>query len=295
MRAPSSPYMLTQQYLEQYLNRISWRPLSVEEQRFVEKLKQALAEQRRKLYAKILNPFNLCPLFVTAWFPVYPSLTIGVSFSSVQDIGIYLRQAMDPTFANIFSLFKILESKVPFPLGLLTMFSGIGLFITDRVNTLLQTSNNELMMEQEEALKGLEEKLDSLSSDERLDGIKEKILETIAEEKRKSMVEALNPFILSPRAISVFFPIYQKHTAIGVVFHDLDYMGIGILQALEPNDKIYSIIRFIHVQVPFALELLVMFLAIGLFLSGGVNKVEQGAREEVIDEVRESVWQLKNK
>lgn len=292
MRGPSSPYLQMQQYLEHYLNGVSWRPLSFEEQRYVEKIKQAIAEQQRKFYAKILNPFNLCPKGLIIWFPVLPSVAIGVSFSSLQEISIYIRQAMDPTFLNIFSIFKILEFQVPFPLALLTMFSAVGLTINGKINKLVQTSNNEIMTEQAEGLKDLDEKLEYLSTEEGSAG--EKILETMVEEKRKSIIEALNPFNLSPRSLTVLFP-FQKYTSVVVVFHDLDYMAIGISQALEPNAKIISVIRFIHVQVPFALNLLAMFLLIGLFFSGGVYKIEQGAREEVIKEVKESVNQLKKK
>ncbi len=293
MRGASSPYLYLQQNLAQYLNGLSWRPRSIEEQRYFEKIKLAIAEQKRKFYAKILNPFNLCPEFITLWFPVLPSLAIGISFSSLKEISIYIRQAMDPTLANIFSLFTILEFQVPFPLALLTMFSGIGLFINSKVNKLVQTSNNELITEQAQGLKDLEEKLECLSL-EQSSVVEEKILETMVEEKRKSIIEALNPFNLSPRSLVVTFP-FQNYTYVGLVFHDLEYMAIAIIQALEPNAKIFSVIRFIHVQVPFALDILALFLSIGLFFSGGVNKVEQGACEEVINEVKESINHLKKK
>jgi len=302
MRGSANSYSLGQQYLQQYLNRISWRPLSLDEQQYFQKIKVFLAEQQRKFYAKVLNPFNLCPLFVTVWFPVLPSLTIGISFSSIQDIGIYIRQAMDPTLANIFSLFKILEFRTPFPLVLLTMFSAVGLFFNGKINKLIQQATSELITEQDKRLQGFEEKLDCLLVDKSLDlnvnldnELEKKIAEIIAQEKSKSITQALNPFNLTPVSMSVFFPIYQKHTAVGIVFHDLDYLGIGLLQALEPNDKIYSIIRIIHTQTPFALDLLALFLGVGLFLSGGVNKVEQGAREEVISNVKEGINEIKEK
>lgn len=285
MRGPSSPYMLMQQYLEQYLNGISWRPQSIAEQQYIEKIKHTIAEQQRKFYAKILNPFNLYPLSVTFWFPVIPSLAIGVSVTSLREVDIYIRQAMDPTFANIFSAFIILEFHVPFSLALLTLASCLGLYFTGKINKLLETLKNQLIPEQEERFQASEEELD-------LEG---KRLETIAEEKDKSIIEALNPFKLAPASMSIFFPVFLDHTAIGIVFHDLDYLGISVLQAIEPNDKIYSIFRFIHAQVPFTLTLLILFFAINLFLSGEVNKVEQEAREEAINKVKERINQAKPK
>lgn len=292
MRGPSSPYMLMQQYLEQYLNGISWRPQSIAEQQYIEKIKHAIAEQQRKFYAKILNPFNLSPLSATFWFPVVPSLAIGVSVANLGEVDIYIRQAMDPTFANIFSAFIILEFHVPSPLALLILASCLGLYLTGKINKLLETLKNKLITEQEERLQALEEELDFLSSQACLD-LEGKILETIAEEKHRSIIEALNPFKLAPISMSIFFPVFKDHTAIGVVFHDLDYLAIAVLQAIEPNDKMYSIFRFIHAQVPFSLTLLIMFLAIHLFLSDEINKVEQGAREEVINEVKGSIQQMK--
>lgn len=282
MRGPSSPYMLMQQYREQYLNGISWRPLSIAEQQYIEKIKHALAVQQRKLYARILNPFFLSPISVTFWFPVVPSLAIGVSVTSLREIDIYIRQAVEPTFANIFSAFIILEFHVPPPLAFLTLASCWGLFFTDKINKLLQTVKNQLITEQEERLKSLEEELDILSSEVNLDLVG-KIFETVAAEKHRSIIEALNPFKLAPLSMSIFFPIFRDHTDVGMVFHDLEYVSIALLQTLEPTDKMYSIFRLIHAQVPFALVLMIMFLAIHLFLSDEVNKAEQEAREEVIN------------
>jgi len=103
MREPSSPGMYMQKNFQQYLKGICWRPLLIEEQQYVEKIKYAIAEQQRKIYARILNPFNLSPISTAFWFPIIPSLAIGVSVTSLGEINIFIRQAMDPTFANIFS------------------------------------------------------------------------------------------------------------------------------------------------------------------------------------------------
>lgn len=277
MRRPSSPYMCMQQSLKQYLNGICWRPLSIVEQQYLEKIKYAIAEQQRKFYAKILNPFNLSPISTTFWFPVIPSLAIGVSVTSLGEIDIYIRQAMESTFTNIFSAFIIFEFHVPFSLAFLTLALCLGLFLTGKINKLLQTAKNPLITEQEERLEALDKELDILSSKVSPD-MEEKTLEKVAEEKHRSIIEALNPFKLAPISMTIFFPVFRDHTDVGVVFHDLDYVGIAVLQALEPTDKIYSIFRFIHAQVPFSLTLLIMFLAIHLFLSDEVNKVEQAAR-----------------
>lgn len=260
MKGPSSPCMFMQQHLEQYLNGICWRPLSIVEQQYIEKIKYAIAEQQRKFYAKILNPFNLSPISTAFWFSVIPSLAIGVSVTSLGEIDIYIRQALEPTFANIFSAFIIFEFHVPFSLAFLTLALCLGLFLTGKINKLLQTAKNPLIAEQEERLEALEK---------------------TTEEKHGSIIKALNPFKLAPISMTIFFPVFRDHTDLGIVFHDLDYLAIAVLQALEPTDKMYSIFRFIHTQVPFSLVLLIMFLAIYLFLSDEVNKIEQRARVDI--------------
>ncbi len=271
MRGPSSPCMCMQEYLKQYLNGIGWRPLSIVEKQYLEKIKHAIAEQQRKFYARILNPFNLSPISTAFWFSVIPSIAIGVSVTSLGEIDIYIRQALEPTFANIFSAFIIFEFHVPYSLAFLILALCLGLFLTGKINKLLQTAKNPLITEQEERLEALEEELDISSSKVSPD----------VEEKHRSFIGVLNPYKLVPISMTIFFPVFRDHTDLGIVFHDLDYVAIAVLQALEPTDKIYSIFRFIHAQVPFSLVLLIMFLAIHLFLSDEVNKIEQGVREDI--------------
>lgn len=305
MRRLSNPYMPFRENQEQSLNGFYWRPQIILEQQYLEKIKHALAEQKRKIYAKILNPFNLSPISVAFWFPVVPSLAIGVVVTSLQEIDIYIRQAMEPTFVNIFSAFDILEFHVPSAFALLTLASCLGLFLTSKTNKLIETATNQLIAEQEERLKTLEEELDLISSEVNLDNgisldnevsldkIENKMLDTAVEEKPRSILAVLNPFNLAPISMSIFFPVILDHTALGLVFHDIDYLAFAILQAVEPNDKIYSIFRFIHAQVPFALSFLAMFLAICLFLSGEINKAEQEAGKEIMNKIRESINQWK--
>lgn len=247
MRGPSSPCMCMQpQYPQQYINAACWRPLIIVDPQYSVKNNYAIPEQQRKSSTKILNPFNLSPISTAFWFSVIPSLAIGVSVTSLGEIDIYIRQALDPTFANIFSAFIIAEFHVPFSLAFLTLALCLGLFLAGKINKLLQTAKNSLIVEQEERLNPF-----------------------------------LNPFMLAPISMTIFFPVFRDHTDIGIVFQDLDYIAIALLQALEPTDKMYSIFRFIHTQVPFSLVLLIMFLAIFLFLSDEVNKIEQRTHEDI--------------
>lgn len=251
-----------------------------------------LSMDQRKLFKEIFNPFNLCATSVSVWFPVFPSVALGVSVSSLNDIGIYLRQAIEPTLSNGFTAMKLFELRVPFPLTFLTLFSAIGLIFNSKIHALLQAMNDELLAKQEDMLKGLEDQLNVLSSE---DTIEEKKADT-SREKRTPLIrppQSLSPFNLSPLSMTIFVPVYKSHTALGILFHDLNYMGFSLLQALEPNDKIFSLFRFIHIQVPLALDLLILFFALGLFLNGAVNRVEQGAREEVIKEIKGGIQQLR--
>jgi hypothetical protein len=293
MRGPLNPYGHMQQYWKQYLDGISWRPLSFEEQRYVEKVKKVFVEQQRKILAKIHNPFKLCPNVVTLWLPAFPTTAIGLSISSLNDISVIIRQGIEPTLANAFTAIEVLKLRVPISFTFLTLFSSLGLLFTGKINKLIQTSLDELNSEQENRLNRLEEKLNFFSLD-KTEGLEETIWEMIDNNtKLKSNTQAQNPFDLTNRSMTVFFPLYQSHTELGILFHDLDYMGISILQALDPNDRIFSLFRIIHVRLPFALVLLVLFLLLGLFLSNAVNEVEQGTREEIIKDVKEGIQEMK--
>ncbi|NLM21050.1 MAG: hypothetical protein GX207_04795 [Peptococcaceae bacterium] len=80
-----------------------------------------------------------------------------------------------------------------------------------------------------------------------------------------------NPFKQSPR-LAVFFPIYDNHTALGILYIDFKIMQFSIKQSLEPNENIVSLIRFLDIVPPFPLQVATMFLALGLFLNWIINE-----------------------
>lgn len=257
----------------------------------IEKYNKILAEQQRKFIAKILNPFNLCLISVTFWFPITQYIYIGVRSQSLKQISIVIRQQIDPN-DTIHSQIQILQFKLPFPLTLLATFSALGLFVNGAIDKLIDNSTTQIMNEQEDRLRNLEEKLNSLSSEIPIDpsqippDLQNKVIESITPESRRRILQVINPFNLCPR-ITLKIPIFKRHLALGVNFMDLQRMAISIRQALEPTDNIFSTIRFIELRVPFPLAISVLFLSVGLFLNCGVNEFEQETRDGILNEVKQ--------
>lgn len=256
-----------------------------------EKYYKILAEQRRKFIAKILNPFNLSPNSVNFWFAITQYTSIGVIPQNLERISIALRQQIEPNDTTHIRI-HILQLNLPFPLTLLTIFLALGLFMNGAINQLIDNSTTQIMNQQEERLSNLEEELDSLSSEVPKDPtqippeVQNKILESIAQEKKRQILQAINPFKLCPR-VTLYFPVLEKHVAIGVNFMDLQQMSISIRQSLEPSDIITSSIRIIELKVPFTLAILSLFLSVGLFLNGSVNEFEGQTREGIVNRVKQ--------
>lgn len=258
---------------------------------FQEKYNRILSEQQRKFITKNLNPFNSCPGSVTFWFPIIQYVHIGVTVSSFNKIIIVIRQQIEPN--EIISLnFTILRFQLPYPLTLLMIFSSLGLWVNGAVNKIIENAITQLMNDQDKHLSNLEERIDSLCQDIPLEDpsllppdVQEKAAEALAEENNRRIRQALNPFNLNPR-MTVSLPIFGTHTRINLGFADFQRIAISIKQFLEPQDVIYTLIRFIELNVPFPLTILALFLSIGLFINGCVNEFEQGTRNGIMNEVK---------
>jgi len=246
------------------------------------KFKGILTEQQRIMIAKNLNPFNICPSSVTFWFPITKFVSLGVTVSSLQRIIITIRQQIEP-HRTIFLSFRILQLKIPFPLTLLTMFSSLGLWVNGAVNKLLENATTQLLNEQEERLNYLEEKIQSLFPDIAPEPFTLPPAPDVQEQEK--VWETLNPFNLSP-SMTLNFPIYKTHTSLNLSFMDLQRIAISNRQFLEPQDIIYTLIRFIELRTPFPLTILALFLSLGLFINGSINEFEQGTRNGIMNEVK---------
>lgn len=250
MRMPVYPCSPKQPAQKLYHQQIPWRPQSILEQQIIhQKILKENTDEKHKLFVNNINPFNVCPTSFTVFFPVFKDhTTIGVSLLSLRKLSIVIRQAIEPHDC-VFSMIRIIELRTPFPLVLLAMFSAVGLFISGSVGKIIEDFKE--------------------------------ISQTLVEENHKATLKAINPFNVCPTAITVFFPIYKNHTTIGVSFLDLENMSIVIRQALEPHDCLFSMIRIIELRVPYPLNLLALFLSIGIFFSGGVEKVAQETRGNI--------------
>ena len=283
----ASPYTTFQHYKTQFP---SYSNSAINQDWVKEKFNRILGEQQRKFIANNLNPFNMCPISMTFWFPITQNTKVGVPVSNLERIGITIRQRLLPNDL-IHLAIRIIRLRIPFPLTLLIMFSSLGLWINGAVNKLIDNATTQLINEQEELLINLEEKIELLYPEIVTDpsqlptDVLEKVRKALAEENNSRIRQALNPFNLCP-VMTFYFPIYKTHTAIGIGFMDFQRLSISIRQFMEPQDVIYTTIRFIELKVPFPLSIFALFLTLGLFLNGGVNEFGQGTRDEIMNEVK---------
>lgn len=268
--------------LHQYVSPLLARCSSPAHQRLVyEKYYPLILQYVRKWYAQNLNPFKLCPRTIMIWLLIRPYNAIGISLFSLNEIAIYWRQQMEPN-ETVFLLLKIMDLHVPFPLMLLITFGTIGLVVTDGANRLVTAAQTQFA----ESLASLKEKLDSLG--DAPEDPRAYMETTMADEERKQAQNWLDPFNLTPR-MSVYFPIYNYHTTLGILLMDFRHLEISLKQSLEPNETLVSLIRVIDVYSPFPLPIMVMLLSIGLFMMGKIHDANRTLREEILNEVKRSM------
>ncbi|WP_158308999.1 hypothetical protein [Desulfosporosinus orientis] len=207
--------------------------------------------QQMHTLAKRLDPFKLCPFSFYFWFLIEPYNAIGVSISSHKDVDVHWRQQMEPN-ETIYLIFDILKLQLPFPLTLLLLFSGSGLVIMDGVFRLLESAAGNY-----------------------------------ADNTGKPALRSLAPFKLLPK-MSIYFPVIDSYTSIGFLTIDFRHLEISIKQVMEPNETIVSLIRFIDVYAPFPLQLSVMILSVGLFITGQINNLITKTGEDLLRELNYS-------
>ena len=270
------------QALNQHLSPLLARCYTAEQQRLVyEKYYPLIVQHVRKWYARNLDPFNLCPRTIMIWLLVRPYNAIGISLIGLREIAVYWRQQMEPN-ETIFLLFKIVDWQVPFPIMLLITFATIGLVVTDGANRLVKATQ----MQVEEFINKMKDNLDGLS--DAVENLPESLEKKIMGEEQKKLKKFLDPFNLTPR-MSVYFPIYNYHTTLGVLLMDFRHIELSLKQSLEPNETLVSLIRIIDVYSPFPLPIMVMLFSIGLFFVGKIQDLNQATREDILSEVKRSM------
>ncbi|OCZ49860.1 hypothetical protein [Dehalobacter sp. TeCB1] len=208
----------------------------------------------RKYSKNRLDPFNLCPNTLIVWFFIPPYRAIGIAFHGLQDISVFIRQQMEPN-QTIFLMFKILELRPPFPLTLLTIFVSLGLVFTDGANKIVRAVRSEY-----ENIKPRDE----------------------------TVMPYPDPFSLTPR-MSIYYPVLDDRTSIGFLTIDFRHFELSIKQALEPNNNIRSLIRFVDIYSPFPLQLGFMLVSIGLFLCGIIYRFCQSQKQELLEEIKGAI------
>jgi len=170
-----------------------------------------------------------------------PYNAIGITILALDQVVVYWRQQIEPN-ETVFVSFKILEFNTPFPLTLLVMFAALGLVITDASNNIIEATRSEY--------KGCLEK-------------------SLTVEQNQTFVKSFDPFKLTPR-MSIYFPVLDNHTTIGFLTIDFQHVELSIKQSLEPNETIVSLFRFLDLSAPFPLQVAVMILSVGLFMTGKI-------------------------
>lgn len=226
--------------LQQYLNKYLYRHPAL--------LKSILWENRTlhnyppliltqiKRFVSQINPFKLCPFSIYFWFLIEPYNAIGVSIMSLKEVRLFWRQQMEPN-ETVYLMFNLLSLRLPFPLTMLVLFSASGLVILDGINKLFQSSESNPSNEPERT-------------------------------------KELSPTNLLPK-MSIYFPVINGFTSIGFLTIDFRHIEMSVKQVLEPNETIFSLIRFIDLYSPYPMQLAVMVLAMGLFLTGHISNLIQ--------------------
>ncbi len=270
------------QSVHQYLAPLLARCRTPEQRRHVyDKYYPLILKHVRKWYAGKLNPFNLTPRTIMIWLLIRPNNAIGVSLIGLQKIAIYWRQQLEPN-ETVFLLIKLIDLRVPFPLMLLIAFGSIGLIVTDGANRLVKAAQTQF----EEVINNIQAKLDGLS-DTPAD-LLQSIANMAASEERQQAVKLFDPFNLTTR-MSVYLPIYNYQTTLGILLMDFRRLEFSIKQALEPNETFLSIIRIFDICAPFPLPIMVILLSVGLFFVGKIQDLIQAAREDIINDVKRSM------
>lgn len=252
-----------QQYLSRFINRPPLLFHSLfEERRIFKKFYPLMLEQTRKQFSNKLNPFNLCPRAINFWFLVPPYSAVGIVIRDLGRVTVDWRQQIDPN-ETVFVTFRILELRTPFPLTLFVMFAAFSLVIADSSYRIIEATR----IIYEDKLK----KIEDVNSEQ-------EIQKTVSEPKNQTLVKSLDPFMLTPR-MSIYFPVYENHTSIG--FHAIDFQHVefSVKQSLEPNETVTSRIRFLDLYTPFPLQVAVMLLSVGLFLTGKICEFVQETHE----------------
>lgn len=223
---------------------------------------------------------NLCPNSLTYWVLVPPYCAIGIMIIDLRNITITWRQQIEPNETSYLN-FSLIEMRPPFPLTLLILFLAFGITLADaayRVLEVVQAEHKSEFNKVKESLNGLP----NLNID-----LQETIEQTVTAEKHQTILGFLDPFRLTPR-LSVFFPVSQ-YTSIGFLTIDFRHIEYSVAQFMEPNKNIECIFRFLDIYAPFPLQIATMSLSIGLFVLGAIYKYSIDTREEIINEVKQTL------
>ena len=71
-----------------------------------------------------------------------------------------------------------------------------------------------------------------------------------------------------PNAIQIFFPIEPNdHTKIGLRFRGMGIIDFMFLQATEPKNNIFALIKFVEVNIPVPLWFFMLFVSLGMYFA----------------------------
>lgn len=84
-----------------------------------------------------------------------------------------------------------------------------------------------------------------------------------------------------PNAIQIFFPIEPNdHTKVGLRFGDMGIIDFMFLQATEPKDNIFVLIKFVEVNIPVPLWYFTLFVSLGMYVARiSVEKIKDTVAE----------------
>ena len=119
------------------------------------------------------------------------------------------------------------------------------------------------------------------------------IFTLLTQKTNKKLEQVLDPVLILPDALQIWFPIYYKQTRIGIQFDGAFTVSIFIQQSLEPNGDFNSQIRIAELRVPTALNMTFLFVGMAGFFTYMVKSALEEQRENLMLDIETKAQKIK--
>lgn len=119
------------------------------------------------------------------------------------------------------------------------------------------------------------------------------IFTMLTQKTNNKLEQVLDPVLILPDSLQIWFPIYYKQTRIGIQFNGSNTTSIFIQQSLEPNGDFNSQIRIAQIRVPIALNMTFLFVAMAGFFTFMIKTSLEEQRESLMLDIETKAQKIK--